>query len=325
MSKKDYYEILGIGRNATAEEIKKAYRKSALMYHPDKNPDNKEAEEKFKEVAEAYEVLSDSTKKANYDNPNNGYNDLLKHYRQSRGGIRRGPDLNINLKLTLEEIHTGLKKTIRYKRNDSCLVCTGSGGSSFKTCPTCNGSGLKTEIYNTQMGRMQTMTNCDTCNSEGQIIETICTSCNGQGVHNKDETIDIEIPAGMPDGSGFVMEGKGTAIKNGVSGRLVVNVTEIPHDYFYRMGNDLRHNLKLNYTQLVLGDKVEIRSIDGKILKVTIPEYSNAGDNLRLNNKGLNSMNGGNGDMILVLDVKIPKDICEEERELLEKLKLFNK
>lgn len=344
-NKRDYYEVLSVNKNATQEEIKKAYRNLSKKFHPDLNPDNKEAEDKFKEISEAYEVLSNVEKRLKYDTyghnqPNqdvfNGdvdINEILRTHGFNMGGfgfgnqnrVRRGFDLTIRLKITLEQIHTGTNQKFTYKRDDFCKSCNGKGGSGEKTCYTCNGQCKVRQVQQTPMGMIQSIHDCPTCEASGKLVETICNICGGSGLQTVDETIELTIPAGINDGATFIMDDKGAAIKNGLCGRLNIVISEIPHEFFVRNGNDLRYSLKLSYSQLVLGDKVEIPTIDGKKIKVPIPEYNNIGDNLRINGKGLKILNKEEyGNLILILDIEIPKEISEEERKLIIKLKDIN-
>jgi len=326
MSRKDYYQILGVTKEASVEEIKKAYRDLAKKWHPDKNPNNAEAEEKFKEISEAYETLSDSDKKHRYDNNDrfSGFNfDFSGMGRQRH--VRVGESIKLNLKLTLEEIFSGVKKSYKYKRKDSCSSCDGHGGSDSQTCPSCNGTGAVVQIFNTPVGQIRQAMECPTCNGSGQTYKDKCNVCNGEGVKLVDETIEVDIPYGVSDGTTFVMGGKGNAIKSGRHGDLYFVVNELPHHKFVRDGNNLKINLKLSYPQLVLGDKVEVETIDGGKIRVNIPEHSQVDTNLKIVGKGMTEFRSANrGDMIINLGINIPKKIDEETKELLEKLKTKN-
>jgi molecular chaperone DnaJ len=345
MSKKDYYEILGVNRDASESEIKKAYRTLSKKYHPDLNPDDKEAEESFKLIAEAYEVLSNSDKKANYDrfghvqqnqggNPFSNMDDILRNFgfgngnpfSQQPNSPRFGQDLKLNLKVTLEEIFLGVNKKIKYTRNQACGSCNGDGGTGKKTCSNCNGAGNVARIIRTPIGVMQNIETCGVCTGQGYVVETICRDCSGQGIIRKEQDMSIDIPRGIKEENSLVYNGMGNAIKSGQPGKLIIGITELPHSHFVRMNNDLKLNLKLNYTELVLGDKIELPTIDGNNIRVTIPEYSNIGDNLRITNKGLFDVNNTRrGDMIINLDIDMPKQISEEEREIINNLKNLNK
>jgi len=343
MAKRDYYEVLDIKKSATEKEVKSAYRKLAKKYHPDKNPDNKEAEDKFKEAADAYDVLSDTEKRENYDHfghqtqrggpQRGGMSDIFEQMRRSRfrsGGpqheVRVGQTLRMTMNLTLDDVHNGLDKTIKYNRNQLCNTCGGKGGTGHKTCGTCNGSGGIVSVQQTIMGIMQSVSTCNVCDGMGEVVETICNPCVGSGVETKEEVIELNIPHGLTHGAHITMEGKGHSVKNGVSGNLIITFGVQPHKEFIRSNNDIRYNTNLSYSQLVLGDKIKVPTIDGKDILVDIPEYSSVGDNLRLTSKGLNIMDKTTrGDMILVLSIDIPTDISDEERELIEKLKDLDK
>lgn len=329
MSKKDYYDVLGVKKNASEQEIKKAYRNLAKKYHPDKNPNDKEAEEKFKEVNDAYETLSDVDKKAHYDrfghqNPNmggrrGGFNPFSSFRKQERVG----DDMNLLIKLSLEEIYTGVKKTYEYKRNGLCDSCNGKGGTNATSCPTCDGEGYLMQIFNTPMGQITNMIQCNACNTTGLIYETPCNTCNATGLVEKKEVVEIDIPHGVMDNMTFVMGDKGQGVKGGRYGDLHIKIMELPHKVYTRTSNnDLKMELKLSYSQLVLGDKIELETIDGSKVRFDIPEYSSVGSNLRLSNKGLKAFGQDNrGDLTVTLGIDIPKNIDEETRELIEKLK----
>lgn len=332
----DYYTILGVDRNADDNTIKKAYRKLAIKYHPDKNPDNKEAEEKFKEIAEAFDVLSNKDKRANYDrfgsaNPRGGgpsMDDIFSHFGFNTGGgfgqrkQRRGQDLMLNINVTLDEVFTGVIKKFKYRRNSKCEPCDGMGGTGRKTCGNCGGRGSIVRAFQTPMGIMQQMFDCDECDMTGFIVDNICNSCRGMGIIGSEELVEIQIPKSINDGSTLDYIGMGHAIKNGTTGKLIIRITVKSHKDFVRNGNDLRYNLKLNYEQLVLGDKVEIGTIEKNNIRITIPKYSKIGDNLRITNKGLVIPNTDKrGDMIVILDINMPSNINEEEENLLKEIK----
>jgi len=337
MSKKDYYEVLGINKNASDDDIKKAYRKLAMQYHPDKNPDNKEAEEKFKEVSEAYEILSDKDKKAKYDryghsgpqrNPFGddfgfgfGFNPFGRktQYQQQQ---RVGEDMNLIVNLTLEELFLGTVKRYKYNRNTKCKPCDGHGGSGTHECPKCSGRGMVIQGIDTPFGQIRQMVTCDACDGAGKTYDTQCETCKGKGVVTGEEIVELNVPHGIREGSTFVFEEKGHAIKSGKSGDLNIKIMQQPHKVFTRVNNELRMNLKLSYSQLVLGDKVDIETIDGKKIRVNIPEYSDVNDNLRIQNKGMKEYESEiRGDLIINLMIDIPKKISEETKELLVKLK----
>lgn len=328
MSKKDYYEVLGVAKNASADEIKKAYRNLAKEYHPDKNPDNKEAEEKFKEVSEAYEILSDSNKKAKYDQYGHGSNGgsygnpFADFFRRRQKAERVGENMSLMIKLTLEEIYNGTKKTYKYNRNVSCDDCDGHGGTGMHECDACGGTGMSTIVINTPVGYIHQQTICSSCEGAGSTYDTVCQTCSGSGTKVQEETIDVDIPHGVFNGMTFIMGGKGHAIKGGRSGDLHINVMELKHEIFTRNNDDLKMNLKLSYSQLVLGDKVEIPTIEGTRIRINIPPHSEVGANLKVQGKGLKPYQRENrSDMIVTLGIEIPKTITDTERELLEKLK----
>lgn len=342
MSKRDYYEVLGVNKNSTPEEIKKAYRKQSMEHHPDRGGN----EEAFKEVSEAYEILSDPNKKQHYDthghnSPRNnggggsgnpfdmfaemfgrgGFNPFA-HQQQQQQRQRRGNDLNLSIKLTLEEIFTGTNKKFRYRRAETCVSCNGVGGTGRKQCHKCGGAGMVAEIINTPIGQIRNAAPCNNCDGEGHTNEHDCGFCGGQGTINIDDTVEVTIPYGVGDGMRLAVQTKGNAIKKGIPGDLIVTIIELAHEKFTRSGNDLRIIVPLTYPQLILGDKVEIMTIEGSKIRITIPEYTKVGETLRIQNKGLKQMNSNNrGDMIVYIDLAIPKDVSGEERKLIEELK----
>jgi molecular chaperone DnaJ len=337
MSKRDYYEVLGLSKTATADEIKKAYRKLAKEFHPDKNAGDKEAEEKFKEISEAYEHLSDENKKAKYDrfghsggndtgfnpfrtrNPFSGFNPFGNDFTQTQ---RVGANMSLLLKLSLEEIFNGVKKTYKYTRNVSCHTCEGHGGTDVHECSTCNGSGSVTQVYNTPIGYVQQQSTCTICDGVGKTYKTKCNTCNGSGLEKKEETIEVEVPAGVQEGMTFVMSGKGHGVKSGIEGDLHIKVMELPHSVFTRNGADLKMNLKLSYPQLVLGDKVEIETIENSKIRISVPEGSDVGSNLRIPNKGTKIYGKeGRGDLIINLGVDIPKKPSDKLKSAIIDLK----
>jgi len=357
--KRDYYEILGVNKSASAEEIKKAYRKLALQYHPDKNPGDKEAEEKFKEAAEAYDILSNTDKKAKYDrfghqafsggggggSYGGGMNmeDIFSQFgdifgggggfesffgggrRQERGRGQRGSNLRVKVKLDLKEIANGANKKIKLKKYVTCDICHGSGAkdnSSYQTCGTCNGSGAVRKITQTFLGQMATTSTCPTCHGEGKIITNKCGKCRGEGRVYGEETISIDIPAGVSDGIQLSMSGKGNAgIRGGYAGDLLINVEETLHHDLKRVENNVIFNLYLNIADAALGTQVEVPTIDGKA-RIKIPKGTQSGKLFRLQGKGIPSLNGyGKGDQIVEVQVFTPVDLSAEETELLEKLR----
>ncbi|MBO7261707.1 MAG: molecular chaperone DnaJ [Alistipes sp.] len=358
--KRDYYEVLGVERNADAETIKKAYRKAAIKFHPDKNPGDKEAEEKFKEAAEAYDVLSNDDKRARYDRfghagmggaaggggfsgfSGGGFSmeDIFEQFGDIFGGafgggfgggrssrsrtVNRGSDIRITVKLTLQEVAEGVTKKLKINKTVACDKCGGSGAkdsSSYTTCTQCNGSGYVITVQNSFFGRMQTQSVCPTCGGQGRIIKEKCSKCNGEGTERGQEIIEVKIPAGVSDGMMLTVRGKGNAARNGgVSGDLLVVIEEEHSPELIRDGNDLIHNLNITVTTALLGGEVEVPTIDGKA-RIKIAPGTHAGKVLRLRGKGLPDVNGyGRGDIMVVIDITIPDELTKEERNLVEKL-----
>jgi len=324
MAKKDYYEVLGLKKDASADEIKKSYRKLAKKFHPDTNPDNKDAEEQFKTVAEAYETLSDTEKKTKYDQfghnqPRYGNQRHQYHYQKPQ---RVGENMNLLVKLTLEEIFNGIKKKYQYHRNVSCTSCGGHGGTDGENCPTCGGMGIVLQHINTPMGQISMQVPCPTCDSVGIIYKTKCEVCNGSGVKSVEDIIEVDIPFGVQDGMTFSMSGKGQGIKSGINGDLHIRIMELPHKLYTRNGFDLRMKVKLKYPQLVLGDKIEVETIDGGKIRVSIPEYSDVGSDLRIKEKGLKIFGKETrGDVIVTIGIDMPKELDDETKALIIDLK----
>ncbi|MGL5682998.1 MAG: molecular chaperone DnaJ [Marinifilaceae bacterium] len=354
--KKDYYEVLGVSRNAEAAEIKKAYRQKAIQYHPDKNPGNAEAEEMFKEAAEAYDVLSNEDKRRRYDQfghagmgsgaggfggaGNMNMDDIFSQFGDifgSFGGfggfggggrsarrVNRGTNLRVKVKLTLDEIAKGVEKKIKVKKYVSCESCHGTGakdGTSYSTCSTCNGSGQVTRVQQTILGAMQTTSTCPTCNGEGKSISSKCTACQGEGVKLAEEIITLNIPAGVADGMQLSMSGKGNAARRGgVPGDLIILIEEEEHPDFVRDGNDLLYNIFVSFPQAVLGDSLEIPTLEGKI-KVKLEAGTQAGKVLRVRGKGLPDMNGyRHGDILVKINLWIPKNLSKDDKAVIEDL-----
>ncbi|MEZ4816919.1 MAG: molecular chaperone DnaJ [Flavobacteriaceae bacterium] len=344
--KEDYYDILGISKGASAAEIKKAYRKKAIEYHPDKNPGDPKAEEMFKKAAEAYEVLSDPDKKARYDQYGHqafegggfgggGMNmeDIFSQFGDIFGGAfggsfggfggfgggqRRvkGSNLRIRVKLTLEEIANGVDKKIKVKRKKQ------APGVTYKTCSTCNGHGQVTKIQNTILGRMQTAATCSSCGGSGQIIDQKPTGADAQGMILSEETVSIKIPAGVVDGMQLKVSGKGNdAPGNGIAGDLLVAIEEEAHPFLQREGDNLHYDLYISISEAVLGTSKEIETVTGKV-RIKIEPGAQSGKILRLRNKGIPSINGyGTGDLLVHVNVWTPKSLTKEQREFFEKMK----
>lgn len=367
MAKRDYYEVLGVKKDATEDEIKKAYRKLAIKYHPDRNPDNAEAEEKFKEAAEAYDVLHDPQKRQQYDQfgfnaPGGGFggggfggggfsmDDIFSMFGDIFGGHSgggfggysgfggfgggsqatqyRGSDLRLKVRLTLQEVSTGVTKKFKLKKDVTCSHCHGSGaeaGSGATTCPTCNGRGVVVKTVRTMLGMMQTQSECPTCHGEGTVIKNKCHECGGTGVVKGEEVIEIKIPAGVAEGMVVNVPGKGNAGQhNGISGDIQVFIEEISNDTFIRDGQDVIYNLLLDFPTAALGGEVEIPTIEDSKVKIKIEPGTQPGKTLRLRGKGLPAVQGygsGRGDLVVNISIYVPKTLSKEERKAIEKLR----
>jgi molecular chaperone DnaJ len=360
MSKRDYYEILGIDKNADTAQIKSAYRKIAIKYHPDKNPDNPDAENMFKEASEAYEVLSDSNKRARYDrfghdglrggqdyHQYTNINDIFSHFGDIFGGMgggsvfdeffggssgrrqRRqqgtpGSDLKIKLPLTLEEIATGVEKKIKVKRLMECEACNGTGaksGTGLHTCSTCQGTGQIKQVSRSVFGQFVNITTCPSCNGSGQIIKEKCEVCNGEGRTPGEETITVKIPAGVESGNYLPVRDKGHAGKQGGStGDLIVIIDEKPHEHFTRNGKDLIYNLYISYPQAALGAEIAIPTLQGEDT-VNIEPGTQPGTAIKLRAKGIPELNGyGKGDLVVLVNIHVPAKLNSNEKELLKQL-----
>lgn len=357
MAKRDYYEILGVEKTSDGTVIKKAYRKIAMQYHPDKNPGNTEAEEKFKEAAEAYEVLSDADKRARYDrfghagvNGQGGFGgpggrtmeDIFDQFGDIFGsgspfgsffggqeGTRsrgtRGSNLRIKVSLTLEEIANGVTKTIKVKKQVKCTTCNGSGAKdsgSISTCGTCGGNGVVRQMRSTFLGQMQTTTTCPTCQGSGEVIKDKCATCKGSGTQFDQETVEVKIPAGVEEGMQLSLRGKGNAgSQGGPAGDLLVLIQEKPHDILTRDGNQIIYELYLNFADAALGTSVEVPTLKNNV-KIKIPEGTQSGKIFRLKGKGLPNVQGyQNGDQLIHVNVWTPKTLNKDEKELLLKLR----
>ena len=360
MAKRDYYDVLGVSRNADEQELKKAYRKMAVQFHPDKNPGDKAAEDKFKEAAEAYEVLSNADKRARYDRFGHqgmggaagggaggfgggmSMDDIFSQFGdifgqggfggfgfgggQSRGRtVHRGSNMRIKVKLNLEEIANGVEKKIKVNKFVSCKTCSGSGadkGSSFSTCSTCNGAGRVTRITNTILGQMQTAATCPACDGEGKIIASKCKSCSGDGITREEDVISIQIPAGVGEGMQLNVAGKGNAApRGGIPGDLIVAIEEAEHPELKRDGNNLYYNCYINFADAALGTSIEIPTLEGKA-KFKIEPGTQSGKVFRLRGKGLPEVNSyQKGDLLVDVNIWTPQTLSSEEKEMLEKLR----
>lgn len=358
MAKRDFYDILGVDKNASKEEIKKAYRKIAIKFHPDKNPGDQAAEDKFKEAAEAYEVLSDENKRAKYDRfghagmegggfggggmnmddifsrfddifgggGGGGFGDFFGGGRSSGGTrMKKGSNLRIKLKLNLEEVANGVEKTIKVKRYNTCDTCGGNGaknGTDLKTCGTCNGTGQVRKVVNTMLGQMVSASTCPTCDGEGKTISSKCSSCQGEGRIYKEEVINIKVPAGVSEGVQLSMNGKGNAPKRGgIPGDLLIVIEEEEHPELKRDGSNIHYDLHISFIDAALGATVEVPTINGKV-KISIEQGTQGGKILRLRGKGIRDINGyGTGDQLIHVNIWTPKKLSPTEKEALEKLR----
>jgi len=340
---KNYYDILGVKKDATQDEIKKAYRKMAIEHHPDKGGD----ENKFKEAAEAYEILSDSQKKQEYDMfgssgggqryQSHGFNmedifsqfgDIFgsgfsQHYQRSQP--KRGRDLRVQVQLTLEDVVFGTTKKIKYQRNNKCSPCDGRGGTDVRDCLSCNGSGHRTVSQQTPFGRIQQTAPCNNCSGSGKNVFNKCSSCEGEGVLSNEESIDINIPAGVGNGMNMTMQGYGNYIRDGIAGDLQVLIQEIPHSKFSRQGNDLYCQEWISISDAVLGTHFEVET-PRESIKIKVDPGTESGKVFTINSKGVpnlasNGRSYGSGDLHIQVNVKIPKDVSTQQKEIFEKLK----
>lgn len=357
MAKRDYYEVLGIKKNATQAEIKAAYRKKALLHHPDKNPGDPSAEEKFKEAAEAYEILGNEQKRSRYDQYGHAgvegaaggfggggmtVEDIFSHFGDIFGGgfggfggfsgghrgrrVNKGSNLRVKVKLNLSEVANGVEKKIKVNKYVSCKTCDGSGakdGSAYSDCSTCHGTGQVTRISNTFLGQMQSTSTCPTCGGEGKQITSKCTVCYGEGIVKESEVVTLKIPAGVAKGMQMSVSGKGNAARRGgINGDLMVVIEEEKHPELLRDGNDLIYYLYLSFPDAALGVPVEIPTIEGKV-KIKIEPGTQPGKILRLRGKGLPELNGyGKGDLLVNINVWIPRNMSKEEQAAIEKLRV---
>ena len=363
MAKRDYYEVLEVSRSASVDEIKKAYRKLAIKYHPDRNPGDAEAEAKFKEAAEAYDVLHDPQKRQQYDQfgfdaPSGGFgggspfggaggfsmDDIFSMFGDVFGGHGggfggfggggqqapkyRGSDLRLKVRLSLQEVATGVTKKFKVRKDVTCEHCHGTGaegGSGTETCPNCHGSGVEIRTQQSMFGMIQTQTACHVCGGEGTIIKNKCTHCQGEGVVKGEEVVEINIPAGVAEGMVVNVPGKGNAGKhNGVTGNIQVYIEEEPNDTFVRDGQNVIYNLLLDFPTAVLGGQVEIPTIDGSNVKIKIEPGTQPGKTLRLRGKGLPAVQGygtGIGDLVVHISIYVPKELTTSEKKAIEELR----
>lgn len=360
-TKRDYYEVLGVSKSSSADEIKKAYRQMALKYHPDKNPGDKDAEEKFKEAAEAYDVLSNQDKRSKYDRFGHAgvggagaggfgqgfsMDDIFSQFGDIFGGAfgggfggfggfggsrshraqrARGTDIRIRIKLSLSDIIHGVEKKVKINKMVSCSSCDGKGAvnhNDIKTCETCRGSGMVTRVTQTILGQMQSSSPCPTCGGTGKVIVKPCSKCSGKGLVRGEEEITFKVPPGVAQGMQLTVQGKGNAAKNdGISGDLLVVIEEEPHPELQRDGNDLIYTLFIPITDAILGNHQEVPSVDGR-LRIKIDPGTQSGKVLRLKGKGIPDINGyGTGDLLVYIQVWTPKKLDKKERELIESLK----
>ncbi len=355
--KRDYYEILGVNKSASADEIKKAYRKVAMQHHPDRNPGDKASEEKFKEAAEAYEVLNDADKRAQYDrfghnafgNGRGGFggggmnmDDIFSQFgdifgeggfgsffggggqRSQRGSGSRGSNLRVKIKLNFEEIAKGSSKTIKVKKHVRCATCGGNGAkdrSSIQTCNSCGGSGQVRRVQNTFLGQVQTVTTCPGCGGEGTTITSKCTSCRGEGRVYGEETVTMDIPAGVSEGMQLSVNGKGNAGERGGSpGDLLVLIEEEAHPDLQRDGLNVAYDLHITFPDAVFGTQVEVPTIDGRA-KIKIPPGTQSGKIFRLKGKGFPQVQSyEKGDQLIHVNIWTPQHVTPEEKDMLEKM-----
>lgn len=360
MAKRDYYEVLGVSKDASENEIKKAYRQLAIKYHPDRNPDDEKAEEKFKEAAEAYGVLSDPQKRQQYDQfgfnaPGGGFgagfsgggfsvDDIFSMFgdvfgdqtgfggfggrRSQRFRQNKGSDLRLKVTLSLQEVATGVTKKFKVRKDVPCEHCHGSGaehGSTSETCTNCNGSGVEIVTQNSIFGIVQTQRTCHVCEGEGKIIKNKCTHCHGDGIVKGEEIVEVNIPAGVAEGMVINVPEKGNAGKrNGINGDIQVFVEEEENETFIRDGQHIIYNLLLDIPTAILGDHVDIPTLDGTNVKIKIDPGTQPGKTLRLRGKGLPAIQGygiGVGDLIIQVSLYIPKELSSSERKAIESFK----
>ena len=342
---KDYYKILGVERNASEDEIKKAYRKMAMKYHPDKNDGDAESEAKFKEIAEAYDILSTPDKKSNYDrygSVNGGgpfgggfgdfdMGDIFSNFGDIFGGAfnqryggqktqSKGSNLRIKVSLTIDEILKGTNKKIKYKRQDKCDTCSGKGGTDVRNCMPCNGSGHRTVVQNTPFGQIRQTTTCPDCGGSGQQVHNKCRDCKGDGTILREQTVDVDIPAGVSNGMQMNMPGYGNHIRNGVAGDLHIVVEEIRDNSFVREGNNIIVEKTISVIDAIIGTNLKVSTPHGEI-PITIEPGTEHGKVIRISGRGVPDIQLGMGDLYIKISIKIPKKIDLDEKHILEKLK----
>lgn len=353
MSQRDYYDVLGIGKDASQDDIKKAYRKKAMKFHPDRNKENPEAEEKFKEASEAYEVLRDEQKRQRYDQfghqgvnggargfgGNAGFEDIFSRFseifgadfggggrsRRRRSPGQPGSDLKIRVELSLRDVAFGTEKKLKVKKQVACDECNGTGAETeddFQTCGTCNGMGEVRQVQKTMLGQMVNVQTCPNCQGDGRIITNKCSKCNGEGRYKGEETVSVRIPSGVSNGNYITLRGQGNAGKRGgEAGALIVLIEEKEDENFERDGNDIYHDLVLSFPDAVLGTQIEVPTLKGKA-KVKIDEGTQPGKLLRMKGKGIEALNSaGIGDEYIRINVYIPKNLSDEERAHIEALR----
>jgi len=354
MAKRDYYEILSVSKDASADEIKRAYKKLAIKYHPDKNPGDKAAEDKFKEAAEAYDVLSDDKKRQQYDRFGHdvpggmggggqgfsSFEDIFSHFgdifgdfgfggmggggrsrSQRRSGPPKGRDLQIKVALTLKEIADGTTKKVRIRRAKVCTECSGKGGSGVKTCSTCNGQGQVRRISQSLFGQMVNVTTCPDCNGSGEMISSKCHACGGEGRVQTENTLDIKIPAGVSEGNYLNLRGEGdVGQRGGPAGDLIVVISEKKDDFFTREGNDLQCELDVPVFKLALGGTVRVPTLDGEV-SIKLAAGTQPGRKYRIKEQGLPDVNSHfKGDLYVEINARIPESLSAKERQLYEEL-----
>jgi molecular chaperone DnaJ len=346
---KDYYKILGVEKGSSDDEIKKAYRKAAMKWHPDKNPNNPDAEAKFKEAAEAYDILSNPEKKSNYDrfgsadspfggggnpfgqNYGHGFNmdDIFSQFgdifgnfgnRRSQPQRQKGSDLRLRVTLTISEILNGVVKKIKYKRQDKCNPCDGKGGTDVRECLSCRGSGRRVVLQNTPFGQIRQEMTCPDCSGNGKRIVNTCHYCSGRGTQTTEQVVDVEIPKGVGNGMQLTMLGFGNHIRDGIPGDLIIVVEEIKENYFQRDGNNILVEKEISVLDAILGANIKVRTPHGEV-PITIEPGTEHGKRVRIHRKGIPDVNLGMGDLIINISVRIPKNISPNERDVLENLK----